>query len=202
MKKLVLISLAVLFVMGLAVSSDAVVKKKGMGKRAAMAACGADCGCCGSPMEKLKELGLDKKQKEAAEAIHLRTKKEMVRNRADVQVAEIELKEVLSKDPVDLKAAEAAVKKIEGVKSEMRMLHIKAREEMKANLTPEQKEKFISMTGMCSGMGMGMGMGRMGHGKGMMGGCDMHGMDDMEEMCPMCPGRHDGGTHPMRHGHN
>jgi Spy/CpxP family protein refolding chaperone len=198
MKKLVLISLAVLFVMGLAVSSDAVVKKKGMGKRAAMTACDADCGCSGSPMEKLKELGLDKKQKEAVEAIHLRTKKEMVRNRADVQVAEIELKELLAKDPVDLKAAEAAVKKIEGVKSEMRMLHIKAREEIKSSLTPEQKEKFISMTGMCSGMGMG----RMGHGKGMMGGCGMHGMDDMEDMCPMCPGRHDGGTPPMQHRHN
>ena len=93
-------------------------------------------------MEKLKALGLDEKQKEAVKAIHFRTKKEMVRNRADVQVAEIELKEILSKDPVDLNAAEAAVKKIEGVKSEMRMLHIKAMEEIKANLTPGTEEEI------------------------------------------------------------
>jgi len=196
MKKLVLISLAVLFVMGLAVSSDAVVKKKGMGKHAAgMAMCDEDCcGCNGAPMEKLKALGLDDKQKEAVEAIHFRTKKEMVRKRADVQVAEIELKEILSKDPVDLQAAEAAVKKIEGLKSEMRMLHIKAMEEIKANLTPEQKKKFVSM--------MGMGMGMTGHGKGMKGKCNMRGLDNMEEMGPMGHGPHDGETPPMQHRHN
>ena len=196
MKKLLLISLAVLFVMGLAVSSDAVVKKKGTGRHGCMTASAGDCGCSGSPMEKLKELGLDDKQKETVQAVHLRTRKEMVRKKADVQVAEIELKEVLSKDPVDLKAAEAAVKKIEGIKSEMRMLHIKTMEEIKANLTPEQKKKFIST------MGMGMGMGKMGHGKGMKGKCNMHSMDNMEEMGPMGHGQHDGGTPPMQHRHN
>jgi len=194
MKKLFLISLAVLFVMGLAVSSDAVTKKRGMGMRAGMSECDGYCGCDGSRMEKLKALGLDEKQTEAVKAIHFRTKKVMIRSRADVQVAEIELKEILSKDPVDLQAAEAAVKKIEGLKSEMRMLHIKAMEEIKANLTPEQKKKFVSM--------MGMGMGMMGHGKGMKGKCNMRGMDNMEEMGPMGHGPHDGETPPMQHRHN
>jgi len=195
MKKLVLISLAVLFVMGLAVSSDAVVKKKGAGGRAGMAAWDGGCGCNGFPMEKFKALGLDEKQTEAVKAIHFRTKKEMIRDRADAEVAEIELKEILSKDPVDLKAAEATVKKIEAVKSEMRMLHIKAMEEIKANLTPEQRKKFVSM----------MGMGRMGHGKGMKGKGHKHcmdNMDNMEEMGPMGHGQQDGGTPPMQHMHD
>ena len=197
MKKLVLISLAVLFVVGLAVSSDSVVKKKGMGMHADMAACDGDCGCIGAPMEKFKALGLDEKQKEAVKAIHFRTKKEMVRSRADAQVAEIELKEILSKDPVDLKAAEAAVKKIEGVKSEMKMLHIKAMEEIKSNLTPEQRKKFVSM--------VGMGMGRMGHGKGMKGKGHKHcmdNMDNMEEMGPMGHGQQDGEMPAMHHMHD
>lgn len=203
MKKLVLISLAVLFVMGLAAGSDAAAKKKGMGMHSGMAASEGGCRCGGSPMEKLRELGLDDKQNEAVQAIHLRTKKEMVRKKADVQVAQIELREVLSKDPVDLKAAEAAVKKIEGLKSEMKMLHIKTMEEIKTSLTPEQKKKFVSMTGTCMGMDMKMGMGGMGHGKGMHGGCGMHGMDDADDMCAMCPGpQGDGGTPPMRHKHN
>ena len=188
MKKLFLISLAVLFVMGLAVSSDAVVKKRGMGMRAGMSECDGSCFCDESRMEKLKALGLDEKQTEAVKAIHFRTKKVMIKSRADVQVAEIELKELLSKDPVDLQAAEAAVKKIEGLKSEMRMLHIKAMEEIKANLTPEQKKKFVSM----------MGMGMMGHGKGMKRKCNMPGMDNMEEMGH---GQHDGETPPMQHRH-
>ena len=196
MKKLFLVSLVVLFVMGLAVSSDAVVKKRGMGRSAGMAACDGDCGCDGSPMEKLKALGLDEKQTEAVKAIHFRTKKVMIKSRADVQVAEIELKELLSKDPVDLQAAEAAVKKIEGLKSEMRMLHIKAMEEIKANLTPEQRKKFISM------MDMGMDMGSMEHGKGMKGKSHKHCMDNMEEMGPMGHGGHEGGTPPMHHEHD
>lgn len=195
MKKLFLISLAVIFVMGLAVSSDAVVKKKGAGRHGCMTASEGDCGCGGSPMERLKDLGLDEKQKEAVQAIHLRTKKEMVRKKADLQVAEIELKELLSKDPVDLNAAEAAVKKIEGMKSEKRMLHIKTMEEIKASLTPEQKKKFVSTMG----MGMGMGMCKKGQGKGMKGKCNK---DDMEEMGPMGHGQHDGGTPPMQHRHN
>lgn len=188
MKKLFLVSLAVLFVMGLAVSSESVVKKKGAGMHGGMAACDGNCGCDGSHMEKLKALGLDEKQTEAVNAVHFRTKKAMIRDRADVEVAEIELKEILSKDPVDLNAAEAAVKKIEGKKSEIRMLHIKAMEEIKVSLTPEQKKKFIST----------MGMGGMGHGKGMRGKCNMHGMDNMEGMGP---GQHDGEAPPMKHKH-
>ncbi len=205
MKKLFLISLAVLLVMGLAVSSEAVVKKKGMGMRAGMPECDMHCGCDGSHMEKLKALGLDEKQDAAVKAIHLRTKKDMIRHKADVQIAEIELKEVLSKDPVDLNAAEAAVKKIEGLKSEMRMLHIKAMEEIKTNLTPEQKKKFISMMDMPMGMGMGMGscrgMGKMGHGKAMRGKCNMHCMDDMDNMGRMGRGQSDDATPPMKHRH-
>ena len=201
MKRFFSVLVAFIFVMGLAVSSDAVVKKKGTGRHGCMTASEGDCGCGGSPMERLKDLGLDEKQKEAVQAIHMRTKKEMIRKKADVQVAEIELKELLSKDPVDLNAAEAAVKKIEGMKSEKRMLHIKTMEEIKAGLTPEQKKKFVSMTGTC--MGMGMGMCGMGHGKGMQRGCGMHCMDDMDDMCPGCPGPHDdGGTPSMRHRHN
>ncbi len=189
MKKLVLISVAVLFVIGVAFSADAVMKKNGMGKRGGMAACDGDCDFDGSPMNRLKALGLDEKQKEAVQSIHFRTKKDMIRLRADEQVAEIELREILSKDPVDLKAAEAAVKKIEGMKSEMKITHIKAKEEIKSNLTPEQRKKFVSM----------MDMGSMKQGKGMKSKCNMRGMDDMDDMGH---GPHGGGTPPMQHKHN
>jgi periplasmic protein CpxP/Spy len=186
MKKLVLISVAVLFVIGVAFSADAVIKKNGMGNRGGVAACNGDNCFDGSPMTMFKALGLDEKQKEAVQEIHLRTKKSMIKNRADEQIAEIELREILSKDPVDLKAAESAVKKIEGMKSEMKISHIKAREEIKSNLTPEQRKKFTSM----------MGMGPMKQGEGMKSECNMRCMDDMEDMGH---GPHGGGTPPLRH---
>ena len=98
-----------------------------------------------SPMLMFKKLGLDDKQKEAIRAIHLRTRKEAIRKEADLKLAKIELMEVLTKEPVDMAAAEAAVKKIEGLKTDMKMLHIRAMEEVKANLNDEQKKKFTAM---------------------------------------------------------
>ena len=137
-------------------------------------------------MEMIKALGLDEKQKDAVQAIHFRARKDMIRLNADRQIAEIELREILSKDPVDLKAAEAAVKKIEGMKSEMKITHIKAKEEIKSNLTPEQRKKFISA------MGMKPMMGEMG----MKGKCNMRGMGDMDDMEH---GPHGGGMPAMQH---
>lgn len=178
MKKIALVVLAALFVMGVAVNSNAVMKKKGGSMRGGgMMACdGGGCGD-GSCMEKLKALGLDEKQLAAVKMIHLKVKKEMIRKKADIKVAEIELMEVLAKDPVDLAAAEAAVKKTEGLKSEMKMMQIKTMEEVKTNLTPDQKKKFSSV----------MGMGPMCQEKGK---CHKQGMADMDK-----PGH-------MQHKHN
>ncbi len=100
------------------------------------------------PMLKmLMSLGLDDKQKDAIRAIHSKTMKEMARKQADKQIAEIELKDLLAKDPVDVKAVEAAEKKKLSIKGEMFMAHIKAHEEVKALLTPEQKKKLKEMMG-------------------------------------------------------
>src|SRR5208337_4658531 len=104
------------------------------------------CGCGGPHpfMGMFKKLGLDKKQMEAVHEIHLKTMKAVIQKKADIKVAKIELMEILSKDPVDMTAAETAVKKLEGLKTEMKMMHIKAMEERKSNLNAEQKEEFSS----------------------------------------------------------
>ncbi len=117
------------------------------------------------PMWKhLMNLGLDDKQKDALRALRSRTMKEMARKRADMQIAGIELRDLLDKDPVDMKAVEAAAKKKESLKTEMFLAHIKAREEMKSILTADQRKKLKEMMHMGPG-----GCGMMG---GMMGGPD------------------------------
>jgi len=140
----------------------------------------------------MTSLGLDEKQKEAIRAIKHRGMKEMIRKKADMEVAEIELKELLGKDPMDMKAVEAKMKQIEGLRTDMHMMFIKAREEVKAQLTPDQKKKMKEMMerhhmmggmkgGMCGDAGKGMmehsGMcggeskcGHMEHHEGMKGG--------------------------------
>jgi Spy/CpxP family protein refolding chaperone len=93
----------------------------------------------------LEDLGLDDKQKDALRALHSKTMKDMIKKRADKQIAGLELRDLLAKDPVDMKAVEAAVKKIESLRTDMFLTHIKAFEEMKSILTPDQRKKFKDM---------------------------------------------------------
>jgi Spy/CpxP family protein refolding chaperone len=109
------------------------------------------------PMWKhLMGLGLDDKQKESLKALRSKTEKDMVKKKADMQIAGIELKDLLDKDPVDMKAVEALAKKKGSLKTEMFLAHIKAREEMKALLTPDQRKQLKEIMGPGHGAGCGM----------------------------------------------
>jgi len=112
--------------------------------------------------EHFADLGLDEKQKEALKALRSRMMKEMVKKRADVQLAGIELKDLLDKDPVDMKAVETAAKKRDSLKTEMFLAQVKAHEEMKSLLTADQKKRLKEM------------MGSHGAGCTMMGGAEEH----------------------------
>ena len=112
------------------------------------------------PMWKhLMSLGLDDKQKDALKALRSRTMKDMLKKKAEKQIAGIELKDLLDKDPVDMKAVEASLKKNESLKTGMLLAHIRAHEELKSLLTPDQKKRLKEM--MEAGCGM---MGGMMHG--------------------------------------
>jgi Spy/CpxP family protein refolding chaperone len=111
----------------------------------------------------LIDLGLDEKQREAIKEIKSKVMKETIKKRADSQVAHIELKDLLDKDPVNMKAIEAKLKQIETIKTEMHLSLIRAREEIKSKLTPEQRKKFKEMLEMEPGMGPPM-MGGVMHG--------------------------------------
>jgi Spy/CpxP family protein refolding chaperone len=157
MKKLVVVPAVVILLFAWFGLSDAMCGK-GMGKGMGMA---------GAPpmSEKLKSLGLDDKQMGEVKGVHFRMMKETIKKRAEVQVARVELKEVLGQDPVDMKAAEAKIRQIEALRGDMKLMHIKAHEEVKGKLTPEQRKKFEAMTpGMHGGM-----MGGMMHDRGMKG---------------------------------
>jgi periplasmic protein CpxP/Spy len=109
------------------------------------------------PMWKhLMGLGLDDKQKDALKALRSKTMKDMAKRMADMQIAGIELKDLLDKDPVDMKSVEASVKKNASLKTDMFLAHIKAHEEMKTILTPDQRKRLKEM--MEAGRGAGCGM--------------------------------------------
>ena len=115
------------------------------------------------PMWKhLMALGLNEKQKVEVREIRNRVIKEMIKKRADVRIAGIEMKELIDKDPVDMKAVEAKLKQIEALKTEMQVSLIRAIEEAKSKLTPEQRKKFKEMLEIAPDMGPPM-MGAMRH---------------------------------------
>jgi Spy/CpxP family protein refolding chaperone len=116
------------------------------------------------PMWKhLMSLGLDDKQIDALKALRSNTMKEIIKKKAEKEIAGIELKDLLGKDPVDMKSVEAAVKKNEALKAEMFLALIKAHEGMKSILTPDQRQRLKEMIKADRGAGCHMKDGDTEH---------------------------------------
>jgi Spy/CpxP family protein refolding chaperone len=90
------------------------------------------------PFARLRGLNLDEKQKDALKEMENDAAKDLIRKRADEQIAQIELGELLEKDTVDLKAVEKKLKQIEALKMESQFIVIKSVEKMKTKLTTGQ----------------------------------------------------------------
>ncbi len=110
----------------------------------------------------MQHLGLDDKQKQEISAIRSSAMKGMIRKRADMQIARLELMDLLSREPVDMKAVEAKLKQIEGLRTDIHLDMIRMKEDIRSKLTPEQLKKM----------------------KDMMGKGPMMSMDDEDEMQP------------------
>jgi len=105
----------------------------------------------------LMGLDLDEQQRTSIGEIKSRMMKDNIRRTADMRIVQIELRDLLRQDPVDMKAVDAKLKQLEMMRTEMRLSHIKAMEDIKTKLTPEQRKKFREMLEagpMMEGMGM------------------------------------------------
>jgi Spy/CpxP family protein refolding chaperone len=96
----------------------------------------------GEAMRLLMKLDLNDSQKAAIREIRDSTAKEVIKKKAEAKIAKIELRELLRKDPVDMRAVESQLRKIGDIKISMVLDRIRSREEIKSKLTPEQREKF------------------------------------------------------------
>ncbi len=135
------------------------------------------------------ELGLSDEQAKQLTQIFSQATKAGIKQRADIRIAELELRELLETDPVDMAQVEGKLKAIEGLRTALRLSLIKAHEQAKGVLTPEQRQKLEGlhdrlpgMMGMMEMMGEG-GSGSMGMvGQGGMGGMGMMGPQMMRGM--------------------
>ncbi len=110
----------------------------------------------------LMRLGLDEKQKAEVDRMMTAHMKDAIKKKADLDIAKLELKSILSKDPMDMRAAESKMKEIEAIKTAIFLSHLNVHQEIKSVLTPEQQTKMKNMMEMHM-MGGGM-MGKEGCG--------------------------------------
>ncbi|HTG01192.1 MAG TPA: periplasmic heavy metal sensor [Nitrospirota bacterium] len=92
--------------------------------------------------KRLMSLDLSDKQRDALRAIRSRVQKDTIQKKADLGITRVELRDLLRREQVDMNAVEANLKKAESIRTDLRFSHIKAREEVKAVLTPEQRKKL------------------------------------------------------------
>ncbi len=127
-------------------------------------------------------LGLSADQLDKFNKLRTQYKKDVIRKRANAQIAEVEFWEQLDQKQIDRAAVEKKLAAWGAAKSDLMMYRIDSLLKVKEILTPDQFQKFRAMTerfrgpmmrgrrgmggmGMMNGMG---GMGMMGGGMGMM----------------------------------
>src|SRR5215813_5485854 len=103
------------------------------------------------------ELGLSDEQVKQLRQIFSQATKTGIKQRADLRIAEFELGELLEAEPVDMGQVDGKLKAIEGLRTTLRLSLIKAHEQAKGILTPEQRQKLEHLHDRLPGM-MGQGM--------------------------------------------
>jgi Spy/CpxP family protein refolding chaperone len=90
----------------------------------------------------LADINLDEQQKNIIGKIKSKMTKETIKRTAEMRIVQVEIKDFLNHDPVNVQAVEAEVKKLGMLKTDIYISHILAMEEIKANLTYEQRKTF------------------------------------------------------------
>ena len=91
------------------------------------------------------KLELTDEQVTALKSIESSLKKKAIRQKADLQVAEIELGEILNEAGVKISSVESKLKQIEALRTEIRLGQIKAQLNVRDILSDEQRKEWKSV---------------------------------------------------------
>ncbi len=93
------------------------------------------------------ELGLTSEQVRNLRQLRADFERESIRKDADLRIAQRDLDALLDADRVDLTQAESKIREIEKLRADLRIDRIRTIEKGKAELSPEQLEKFQTLIG-------------------------------------------------------
>lgn len=91
------------------------------------------------------ELGLSPAQVQALERLRMEYQREAIKKDADLRVAEMDLATLLKADAVDLAKVESKVREVERARGDLRLARIRAIEQARAQLSPDQRAKLSAM---------------------------------------------------------
>jgi Spy/CpxP family protein refolding chaperone len=91
------------------------------------------------------ELGLSADQVSRLETLRSDFTREAIRHDADIRIAELDLASLLEQDPADLSKVEAKVRETAQLRADLRIARLRAIEQGKAVLTPEQRARLQTM---------------------------------------------------------
>ena len=111
-----------------------------------------------------QQLSLSDEQQTKLKALWGTRAKDAIRLQADIEMANIDLRQLLDAESVDMDAVKAALQAIAAKEVELRVAHITAMQDIRQLLTPEQQQQFHTVwEPMMDGRGSMMGhRGRMG----------------------------------------
>jgi len=142
-----------------------------------------------------KDIGLSGDQVAKLKEMQLNLDRVRIKAEADIQIAEREVKALTDEEKSDLGAIEAKLRQSEDLQVGLRMAAIKARRDVMAVLTPEQRAKEKSEHDKVMGQHKGSGMHHGGampygsnpHGANPHGGSNPHGKNPHESAAPTSP---------------
>ena len=101
------------------------------------------------------ELGLSADQVSRLETLRGDFTREAIRRDADIRIAELDLNLLLEQDPMDLAKVETKMREVAQLRADLRIARLRAVEQGKAVLTPEQRTRLQTLLG--GGMHQGSG---------------------------------------------
>jgi Spy/CpxP family protein refolding chaperone len=90
----------------------------------------------------MRELNLTPEQQDKMKAARDREQRKAIQARADIQMAQLDLRKLMEADKPDSKAIESQVDKIAGLRAGLQKSHIATMLEFRASLTPDQQKKL------------------------------------------------------------
>ena len=91
------------------------------------------------------ELGLSAAQAQSLERLRTDFQKEAIRAEADLRVAEMDLRQLLAAEPVDMSAVEGKIRTVEKRRADLRLARVRTIERGRAVLSADQREKLRAL---------------------------------------------------------